>query len=98
MITRVPKFEEIQTFNHAGKAYHVKDLNAEQLELLQVYVSVEEEIFNHKLALSRSQHALNSVSNLFKQVLADVPEFNAQAQDPLPVDPPVKTSRKRSVK
>lgn len=72
------KLEDITTFNLDGKTYAVTALSVEARDLLSIYLKTEDDIKDHKIALLQSQHALNSIGNMFRDLIKEV--------EPLPVD------------
>lgn len=66
------KLEEITTFNLDNKTYNVSSLSTEAKDLLRVYLETEDDIIKHKVALVKSQHALASMGNMFRDLIKDV--------------------------
>jgi septal ring factor EnvC (AmiA/AmiB activator) len=66
------KFEEVTTFNLDNKTYAVANLSTEAKDLLRVYLETEEDVTKFKIALVKSQHALSSMGNMFRDMIKDV--------------------------
>lgn len=66
------KFEEINTFNLDDKTYAIASLSIEAKDLLRVYLETEDDILKNKIALIKSQHALASMGNMFRDMIKDV--------------------------
>ena len=66
------KFEEVTNFNIDDSNYTVESLHQEAKDLLRVYLELEDDIFKSKMTLVKQQHSLNSVGNMFREMLKDV--------------------------
>lgn len=76
------KIEDLSTFNIDNKTYAISSLNHDARELLSVYLMTEEDISKHKIELVKSQHALASMGNMFKDMIKDVePMTDDQIQE-----------------
>jgi hypothetical protein len=72
------KLDEITTFNLDDKTYAVASLDQNARELLTVYLETEEDIRGHKKALLKSQHALASMGNMFRDLIKDLPTLSQE--------------------
>ena len=50
----------------------LESLHQEAKDLLRVYLELEDDIFKSKMTLVKQQHSLNSVGNMFREMLKDV--------------------------